>query len=244
MKTKFMLFSIIISVFMLVLMLAGCIQNDIGVKLNKDGTGSVSATLGIEKEFYTQLVDGDSDPFAGKEVTEYEYEGSTYVAYTEKTKYDSYEEIEDALLDMTYETQLVEDAQGSTEEPANDGLVKGENEGNDNHIFESIEIKKNTGIFYNVYSFKAVLNPQKNTDDYSINDVFRVTLSVELPDEVDYQNGGVTDGNTVTYEIKDITQSVEYSAMCESYNYGVIIGIVVFLIIAFGIFIFIIKRKG
>ena len=77
-----------------------------------------------------------------------------------------------------------------------------------------------------------------------MNDVFKVTLSVELPDEVDYQNGGVTDGNTVTYEIKDITQSVEYSAMCESYNYGVIIGIVVFLVVAFGVFIFVIKRKG
>lgn len=244
MKTKFKLFSIILSVFMLVLMLTGCIQNDIGVKLNKDGTGSVSATLGIEKDFYTQLVDSGSDPFEGKEVTEYEYEGSTYVAYTEKTKYDSYEDIEDALLDMTYETQLVADAQGATEETVNNVLVQGENESEDNHIFEKVEIKRNRGIFYNVYSFKAVLNPQKNTEDYSMNDVFKVTLSVELPDEVDHQNGGITDGNTVTYEIKDITQSVEYSAMCESYNYGVIIGIVVFLVIAFGAFIFIIKRKG
>jgi uncharacterized membrane protein len=66
MKNKFKLFSIIISVFMLVLMLTGCIQNDVGVKLNKDGTASVSATLGIEKEFYTQLVDGGSDPLQAK----------------------------------------------------------------------------------------------------------------------------------------------------------------------------------
>ena len=145
MKTKFKLFSIILSVFMLVLMLTGCIQNDIGVKLNKDGTGSVSATLGIEKEFYTQLVDSGTDPFAGKEVTEYDYEGSTYVAYTEKTKYDSYEEIEDALLDITYETQLVADAQGATEEAVNNGLVQGENEIEDNHIFEKAEIKRNRG---------------------------------------------------------------------------------------------------
>lgn len=244
MKTKFKLFSIILSVFMLVLMITGCIQNDIGVKLNKDGTGAVSATLGIEKDFYTQLVNSGSDPFAGKDVTEYKYEGSTYIAYTENTTYDTYEDIEDALLNMTYETQLLSDAQGVTEDIASNGLVQSVTEIKDNRIFEKVEIDRSKGIFYNVYSFKAVLNPQKNTDDYSINDVFRVTLSVELPDEVDYQNGGVTDGNTVTYEIKDITQSVEYSAMCESYNYGVIIGIIVFLVVALGVFIFIVKRKG
>lgn len=244
MKNKFKLFSIILSVFMLVLMLTGCIQNDIGVKLNKDGTGSVSATLGIEKEFYTQLIDSGTDPFAGKDVTEYKYEGSTYIAYTENTTYDTYEDIENALLNMTYETQLLSDAQGVTEDIASNGLVQSVTEIKDNRIFEKVEIDRSKGIFYNVYSFSVVLNPQKIAEHYSQNDIFRLTLSVELPDDVDYQNGGVTDGNIVTYEINDVTQRAEYSAMCESYNYGVIIGIVVFLVVAFGIFIFVIKRRG
>ena len=73
-------------------------------------------------------------------------------------------------------------------------------------------------------------------------------ISPESTDEVvrsvDVHIEGVADGNTVTYEIKDVTQRAEYSAMCESYNYGVIIGIVVFLVVAFGIFIFVIKRRG
>ena len=244
MKTKFKLFSIIISVFMLVLMLTGCIQNDIGVKLNKDGTGAVSATLGIEKDFYTQLVNSGSDPFEGKDVTEYKYEGSNYIAYTENTTYDTYEDIENALLNMTYETQLLSDTQGVTEDIASNGLVQSVPEIKDNRIFEKVEVDRSKGIFYNVYSFRVVLNPQKIAENYSQNDIFRLTLSVELPDDVDYQNGGVADGNTVTYEIKDVTQRAEYSAMCESYNYGVIIGIVVFLVVAFGVFIFVIKRRG
>ena len=45
MKKK--IFALVMAVMMLALMLTGCIQNDIGVKMNKDGTGSISATIGI-----------------------------------------------------------------------------------------------------------------------------------------------------------------------------------------------------
>ena len=47
MKKK--IFALVMAVMMLAMMLTGCIQNDIGVKMNKNGTGSISATIGIEK---------------------------------------------------------------------------------------------------------------------------------------------------------------------------------------------------
>ena len=96
MKKK--IFALVMAVAMLAMMLTGCIQNDIGVKMNKDGTGSISATIGIEKDFYQNLKQMGSDPFEGKTTTEYTYEDTTYVAYTEVKEYSSYEEMEKALL--------------------------------------------------------------------------------------------------------------------------------------------------
>lgn len=50
----------------LCLMLTGCMQTDIGIKMNKNETGSIAATLGIEEDFYEQLKESGSDPFDGK----------------------------------------------------------------------------------------------------------------------------------------------------------------------------------
>ena len=100
MKKK--IFALVMAVMMLAMMLTGCIQNDIGVKMNKNGTGSISATIGIEKDFYQNLKQMGSDPFEGKTTTEYTYEDSTYVAYTEVKEYSSYEEMEKALHGALY----------------------------------------------------------------------------------------------------------------------------------------------
>ena len=65
--------SILMCAIMLVAMLTGCIHQDMGVKMNRDGSGSIIATLGIEKDFYEQLKGNGSDPFEGKSITEYEW---------------------------------------------------------------------------------------------------------------------------------------------------------------------------
>ncbi len=237
MKKK--IFTLILAVTALAMMLTGCIQNDIGVKLEKDGSGSISATIGIEKEFYENLKGLGSDPFEGKETTEYTYEDSTYVAYTEVKKYSSYEEMEKALLEMTYETELIEEAEKSQDEetdgdeadtpPVYDEPAKPEQ---DNHIFSSVNIEKNSGIFYSSYTFNAVMNPQSNEGlDYDVNDTFKVTLTVEMPEEITQSKGGKVDGNKITFDIADITESQEFAATCEANNTGVVIGIVIGLVV-------------
>jgi len=258
MKKK--IFALVMAVAMLAMMLTGCIQNDIGVKMNKDGTGSISATIGIEKDFYQNLKQMGSDPFEGKTTTEYTYEDTTYVAYTEVKEYSSYEEMEKALLEMSYDTELIEDAQQSQDDGMN-----GENEefdGNgedvivipdtepaatetDNHIFSSVNIEKNSGIFYSSYTFNAVMNPQSNEGlDYDMNDAFKVTLTVEMPFKITGTKGGTVDGNTVSFNIADITESQEITATCEENNTTVIIGItLIFIAIVAGAFCFIKSRK-
>lgn len=258
MKKK--IFALVMAVMMLAMMLTGCIQNDIGVKMNKDGTGSISATIGIEKDFYQNLKQMGSDPFEGKTTTEYTDEDSTYVAYTEVKEYSSYEEMEKALLEMTYDTELIEDAQ-----EAQDAEMNGDNEdfdGNgedvivvpdtepeapekDNHIFSSVNIEKNSGIFYSSYTFNAVMNPQSNDGlDYDMNDAFKVTLTVEMPEEITQSKGDKMEGNKITFDIADVTESQEFAATCESNNTGVVIGIVIGLVvIVAGIFCFIKFKK-
>ena len=242
--------AIVLSAVMMIVMLTGCIHQDMGVKMNKDGTGSITTTLGIEKDFYDQLVSMGSDPFEGKTTTEYEYDGSTYVSYAESKEYSSYEEMEQALLDMTYETELIEDAQ---EDTSDDGEVDGvidlaadaeEAPAQDNHIFSSVSIEKDSGIFQSTYTFHAVLNAQSNEDpDYDMNDTFKVTLSVEMPCEITDAKGGTAEGNKIVFDIADITESQELSATCEENHTGAVIGITLAVVVLVVGLVFFFKSK-
>lgn len=248
MKKK--VFALLMSTIMLLSLLTGCIHQDMGVKMNKDGTGSITTTLGIEKDFYEQLKSMGSDPFEGKTVSEYQYDGSTYVSCAETKEYSSYEEMEKALLEMTYETEMLEDAQGtevedepSVEEESNDIFditIEEEKEdapapttpAQDNHIFSSVNIEKNGGIFYSSYTFAAVLNPQNGDGlDYDLNETFKVTLTVEMPTEITGAKGGTVEGNKVVFDIADITATQELAATCEENNTGLVIGIVIGLVV-------------
>ena len=239
--------ALLMGTIMLLSLLTGCIHQDMGVKMNKDGTGSITTTLGIEKDFYEQLKSMGSDPFEGKTVSEYQYDGSTYVSYAETKEYSSYEEMEKALLEMTYETEMLEDAQGtevedepSVEEESNDIFditIEEEKEdapapAQDNHIFSSVNIEKNGGIFYSSYTFAAVLNPQNGDGlDYDLNETFKVTLTVEMPTEITGAKGGTVEGNKVVFDIADITATQELAATCEENNTGLVIGIVIGLVV-------------
>lgn len=261
--------SLLLCTILLLSVLTGCIHQDMGVKMNKDGTGSITTTLGIEKDFYEQLKSMGSDPFEGKTISEYQYDGNTYVSYAETKQYSSYEEMEKALLELTYETELIDDAENTEmeDEPVEkedadiDGvfdIVIGEEEeeeikvetpaptapAQDNHIFSSVDIEKNSGIFYSSYTFAAVMNPQNGEGlEYDLNDTFKVTLSVEMPAEITNAKGGTVEGNKVTFDIADITESQELAATCEENNTGVVIGIVVGLVVLVAGLIFLFKHK-
>ena len=251
MKKK--VFALLMSTIMLLSLLTGCIHQDMGVKMNKDGTGSITTTLGIEKDFYEQLKSMGSDPFEGKTVAEYQYDGSTYVSYAETKEYSSYEDMEKALLEMTYETEIIEEAQNAEnedvekdaenpddifdvtiEEPETVRVeaVAPTTPAHDNHIFSSVNIEKNGGIFYSSYTFAAVLNPQNGDGlDYDLNETFKVTLTVEMPTEITGAKGGTVEGNKVVFDIADITATQELAATCEENNTGLVIGIVIGLVV-------------
>ena len=246
MKKHIMLLMAIVCMFA---MLTGCVQQDIGVAINADGTGTVSATIGIEEDAYEQLVGMDSDIFEGKETSTYEHDGKTYVSYTETKSYENYEDIEKALLEMTYESDVfdglntedfeTEDAEESAEaaEPA--------------PIFKSVSIDKSSGLFYSNYTFKAEMNPQEISDSEDIEmdlpidtDSFRMTFTVTMPSDITQANGATIEGNKAVFEIDDITEAQEFSVICEQNNVVAVIVIIVVLVIVLGLFFFLTKRKG
>ena len=246
MKKHIMLLMAIVCMFA---MLTGCVQQDIGVAINADGTGTVSATIGIEEDAYEQLVGMGSDIFEGKETSTYEHDGKTYVSYTETKSYENYEDIEKALLEMTYESDVfdglntedfeTEDAEESAEaaEPA--------------PIFKSVSIDKSSGLFYSNYTFKAEMNPQEISDSEDIEmdlpidtDSFRMTFTVTMPSDITQANGATIEGNKAVFEIDDITEAQEFSVVCEQNNVVAVIIIIVVLVIVLGLFFFLTKRKG
>lgn len=246
MKKHIMLLMAIVCMFA---MLTGCVQQDIGVAINADGTGTVSATIGIEEDAYEQLVGMGSDIFEGKETSTYEHDGKTYVSYTETKSYENYEDIEKALLEMTYESDVfdglntedfeTEDAEESAEaaEPA--------------PIFKSVSIDKSSGLFYSNYTFKAEMNPQEISDSEDIEmdlpidtDSFRMTFTVTMPSDITQANGAAIEGNKAVFEIDDITEAQEFSVVCEQNNVVAVIVIIVVLVIVLGLFFFLTKRKG
>ena len=257
--------TLMLSFLCIAALLTGCVESDIGVKLNADETGTISATIGIEEDFYDQLVDMGATVFEDKETTTYEHDGKTYISYAESTEYKSFEEIEQALLAMTYETDMFENLEDSditveedaelTEDDGSEEIEADEEEPapeTDTHVFKSVEIEKNGGIFYTAYSFKAELNPQTAAEsddeamidmDIPMDDVFHMTFSIEMPAEITEASGGTVEGNKVTFEIDDITEAAEFSVNCEQSNIAAIVIIVIALVILLITFIICLNKR-
>ena len=210
----------------LALCLTGCVYEDLSVKLNKDETGSIAATIGIKKDFVDQM--GVQNPFEGKETKEIEYDGEKYIAYTEVTEYASFEEIAKALSEMTYDTEDYDvptenevdgdtDAEipEETETSVIDEWLTGTSteEKTDNHIFKSVEIKKDGSK----YIFDAVLNKAEGqVQGYDFSDIFKVNISVEMPAKVTAYKNGTVDGNKVTFDLSDLNEETQLYAECKA----------------------------
>lgn len=241
--------TLLLSIVCMFAMLTGCVQQDIGVALNADGTGSVSATIGIKKDAYEQLVGMGTDIFEGKETSTYEYNGNTYVFYTEIKEYQSYEDIEKALLEMTYESEVFE--KFDTEEQESDESAEPTEHAEPTPIFKNVTIEKSTGLFYSTYTFKAELNPQEitETEDTGMElpidtDSFRMTFTITMPSDITQASGGTVEANKAVFEINDITEAQEFSAISEQNNIAAVVVIIVVLIIILALLFFFTKRKN
>ena len=251
-------FAIILAAVTLTLCLTGCVYEDLNVKLNKDGTGSIATTVGLKKDFVDQML-GGQNPFEGKETQEIEVDGDKYIAYTETKDYASFEEIEKALADMTYDTGDF----GDTTEPVNDEtedviaepadsedsagdffLTDPVDEtpavNSDDHIFKSVEITKDGSK----YVFDAVLNKvEGQVQGYDMSDVFKVSISVEMPAKISAYKNGTVDGKKITFDVSDLSEELELYAECKTASVVPVVICGVLVIASIVAFFVIRKRK-
>ncbi len=249
---------LILAAVMLAFCLTGCVYEDMNIKLNKDGTGSIATTVGLKKDFVDQML-GGQNPFEGKETQEIEVDGDKYIAYTETKEYASFEEIEKALADMTYETGDFGDMSDPVEneledvntEPADsedsDGdffLTEPVDEtpavSKDDHIFKSVEIMKDGSR----YVFDAVLNKvEGQIQGYDMSDVFKVSISVEMPAKISAYKNGTVDGKKITFDLSDMSEELELYAECKTASVVPVIICGVLVVASIVAFIVIRKRK-
>ena len=238
------------------LFLTGCAYEDLSVKLNKDGTGSVSTTIGVRKDLVEELMSG-RNPFDGKETEEVEIDGKTYVACTEVKEYGSFEEIEKVLSEMTYDVGDLGDAAGDTEqteesvdEPVNfdgfsDDLILTDPEeeevetNEDGRIFKSVSVEKDGSK----YIFHAVVNKfGGQIQGYDVSDIFRIGITVEMPASIRTYMNGKVEGKKITFDLSDMSKETELYAECKVAS---VVPIIVCGVIAAGCLaaFFVLKRK-
>ena len=243
--------AIVLAVITLSLCLTGCVYEDLSVKLNKDETGSIAATIGLKKEFVDQT--GVQNPFEGKETKEIEYDGEKYIAYTEVTEYASFEEIAKALTEMTYDTEDYDvptenevDGDADTKTAEETSVIDewladtSAEEKTDNHIFKSVKIKKDGSK----YIFDAILNKvEGQVQGYDMSDIFKVSISVEMPAKVTAYKNGTVDGNKVTFDLSDMSAETELYAECKTASVVPVIVCGILVVASLVAFIVLKKRK-
>ena len=177
-----------------------------------------------------------SDPFEGKETQEIEVDGDKYIAYTETKEYASFEEIEKALAEMTYETgDFGEAGEIILTEPVPETA-----EIKDDHIFKSVKITKDGSK----YVFDAVLKPlEGDYQGYEMSDIFKVSVSVEMPAKISAYKNGTVDGNKITFDLSDMSEELELYAECKTASIAPVIICGVLVLGCVVAFIVIRKRK-
>ena len=255
-------FALFLTVLTLLAVMTGCIHEDIGVILNADGTGKIAATVGVEEGTYNQLLGMGVDLFSDSESepVEYEYKGKHYISVSETTEYATYEELRQALLDMTYDTDELAELKDAEEwdtdekEQEQDEILTTkepddaeETAGMDNHIFKEVVIEEKKGLFSKGLTFSATMNalPDDENEENSMASSFHVTVSVETPYGIKKTGeGAIVDGNKATFEIEDLSVENTFSVEAGETNTELIISLVVLLVVVLAALILLPKLTG
>ena len=208
----------------LAVLLSGCVRTELGVTLNKDGTGVITTPVAVEEDVYNMMKQSGSDPFEGRETQNVTYDDTEYVSCSEATERLPYEDLETRLKVFRLDNQ---DETGPL-------------------LFQDVSIEKNSGLFYSSFFFKAKTAAQVSTDEsgQEVDETFKFFVTVTMPGNITQVKGGVVEGNTVTFEIEDLTQENELAVYADSNNIGVIIGIIVALVVILGAAFIILRKRG
>ena len=217
--------ALLLSVLCLAVLLTGCVRTELGIALYKDETGIITTSVAIEEDAYNMIMQNGSDPFEGRETKRVTYDDTAYVSCTDTTERLSYEELENQLkavhLDASDESSPL--------------------------LFQDVSIDKKGGLFYSSYTFQAKTAIQENTggeSGQSVNDTYKFFITVTMPGSIIQTKGGTADGNTVTFEIQDLTRENDLAVHADSNNVWIIVGIIAALAVIFGAVFILLRKKG
>lgn len=214
---------ILLSILCVALLLTGCVRTEVDVALHENGTGVITTTVAIKEDAYNTMKQSGSDPFSGRETKKVMYEDTAYISCSEKTGNLSYDELEAHLLSLRLDPS-------SETSPL---------------VMKEVSINKNDGIFYNSYTFQAVTAAQDNSGkEQNLNDTYKFFINVTMPGNITQTKDGVTENNTATFEIKDLTKEHEFAVHSDSNNTGIVVGLVVVLVVLVGAMVYFAKKKG
>lgn len=201
--------------------LMGCVRTELDVSLSGDGTGILTTTAAITEEAYNTMKQTGADPFEGRETQRVIYDDVPYISCSESTEKLPFEELEAVLKDIRLDA-------ADAESPP---------------LFEDVSIDKNGGLFYHSFTFRAKTAAQNASEIQSSSDAYALFIKVTMPGRISQTKEGVTEGNTVTFEISDLSQSHEFAVFSDANSVGVIIGVIAVLAVVFaGVFFFTRKR--
>ena len=218
---KFKKIGSVLLIWVMVLGLVGCVRMDIGVEINDDGTGSLTAKMSIEESAYNELVSmGEIDEDDAGDYKKEKIDGKTYYSITETEKYESLEDIADALEDL----ECIDGSQ----------------------IFENVKIKEKDGgkKFTITFETPVIENPTEGMGYGDEEDWLVVTLTVKMPGKIADTNGEKQKRNTVCFTLDDFSDEAEYHAESVATSpVGTIIIVVVGVAVAAGATVFLLNLK-
>lgn len=263
MKKRILL--IISILFIVTILFSGCMFQDIGVKLSKKNGGTITMTFGLKKDIYNKLVADGKDPFENMETTEYKYNDSIYVAYSETKTFATYDALASALLDISYNTDFINEnfnqnynsksTSPTTPLDISPSLSTEEEKPSEKtdsmKIFEAVSITRKQFFIQSEYTFNATFKAHQieyknefneETEgevEYDLGNIYRFSLSVEMPGNIVSHSEGSINGNIITFNVTDVSQKQDIFVTSQTDNDYIIytaigiLGLLAILVVCF-----------
>ncbi len=183
-------FAILISAIIAMVALTGCMQENVGVTINADGSATIHGVIKIQKEYYdSQYASEENDPI--QEIKE-ESPNATIKEYEETIKGEEYK-----CFDIS--------------EPYS-SIAKAKKDVFDGTLFVSGSISKTKFVAkYGKYTDETMTVSQ--SDMQAMKDIIKVTFSVTFPQKIVYTNGKLSkDKKTATWNLIKLVDSATLSA--------------------------------
>ncbi|MGP4059507.1 LppM family (lipo)protein [Halobacillus sp. H74] len=184
-----------------IFILTGCVQGDYALKINKDGSGESTITVGIEEDAYEQIggrgegmIDSVNNELESRGYTIEPYEEDGHVGFVAEKTFDDVRDME--VLPVTAGLSEMGAAASSGGSP--------------------IEMETSSGLFFTTYKVKGEIDLERTGllggMQQLVANQMDLTFTLDLPISPKDHNADRTDGNRLQW---DIDTAGETEAMVE-----------------------------